>query len=485
MSGRCLSSDLIDLHGSAHPCNTCFGTDYMGSDMSDCIVITGAGRSGTSLVAGLLAKAGMRLSDDLIEASVQNPRGSFEDREIFLLQREMLAQVGPLRLPPPENWMDNPAVSKAEPLLRELLRKGVAGEDTEPDKGLKPWGFKSPDTAYTFRLWHRIFNAEKVVPKIVLCIREPSAVVTSLMRQYNWDAGTAELFWLTKYLSAIIDTGANVFLARYEHILRADMDHINALCKFTGLEGGLNRNAVDELLEPTLNRSGTNGYTCSISAVEQMWDVLKSAANTEFDREILLKNALEINKSIVPLRIWLNEAYRIYQYQMPSVTSNTKGADTIWRKALEESEITLDANRKELKSSILQNAELQRRIVLAAKEIERLRVFSAAADRQCREAKNKAEELHHELASIRSLSRKAQESREQSDDITHKADRATIRRLKTEVATLKDEVIEARNSTSFQLGHILIRAVRRPGRNTMAVPWRIIKLSLARRSRRA
>ncbi|MFQ6551875.1 sulfotransferase [Aestuariibius insulae] len=453
--------------------------------MSDCIVITGAGRSGTSLVSGLLAKAGMRLSDDLIEASVQNPRGSFEDREIFLLQREMLAQVGPLRLPPPENWMDNPAVSKAEPLLRELLRKGVAGEDTEPDKGLKPWGFKSPDTAYTFRLWHRIFNAEKVVPKIVLCIREPSAVVTSLMRQYNWDAGTAELFWLTKYLSAIIDTGANVFFARYEHILRADMDHINALCEFTGLEGGLNRNAVDELLEPTLNRSGTNGYTCSISAVEQMWDVLKSAVSTEFDREILLKKALEINDLIAPLRVWLNEAYRIHQQQVSSVASNTKDTDMPLRKALEESESTLDATRKEFKSSVLQNVELERKIVLATEEIERLRVFSAAADQKRKESVSKAEDLRHELAGARLLRRKVQEPREKSNDITHKANKAAMRRLKTEVATLKDDVIETRSSTSFQLGHIFIRAIKRPGRNTIAAPWRILKLSLAQRSRRA
>ena len=47
------------------------------------VVVAGMHRSGTSLVAGLLRSADVALGDRLLAADPANPRGYFEDEEIF------------------------------------------------------------------------------------------------------------------------------------------------------------------------------------------------------------------------------------------------------------------------------------------------------------------------------------------------------------------------------------------------------------------
>ena len=57
-------------------------------------LVLGAGRSGTSVLTNILIAQGMIGSDDMIEASEANPKGGFEDKEIFQLQREVFNVLG-------------------------------------------------------------------------------------------------------------------------------------------------------------------------------------------------------------------------------------------------------------------------------------------------------------------------------------------------------------------------------------------------------
>jgi len=62
-----------------------------------------------------------------------------------------------------------------------------------------------------------------------------------------------------------------------------------------------------------------------------------------------------------------------------------------------------------------------------------------------------------------------------------------IARLKTELDTEMNKLHALRNSFSYQLGHLLVEAVRTPGRNTLLLPYKLLRLTLlvSRRLRKA
>src|SRR5215216_738086 len=58
--------------------------------MRDCVVL-GCGRSGTSLAAGLLARAGYNCGEDLLPPDDGGPAGFFESRRINAINETLLA----------------------------------------------------------------------------------------------------------------------------------------------------------------------------------------------------------------------------------------------------------------------------------------------------------------------------------------------------------------------------------------------------------
>jgi hypothetical protein len=57
------------------------------------IIILGMHRSGTSMVAGLLAKMGINMGDDLLGRSPSNPFGHFEDWDFVNLNDSILSKA--------------------------------------------------------------------------------------------------------------------------------------------------------------------------------------------------------------------------------------------------------------------------------------------------------------------------------------------------------------------------------------------------------
>src|ERR1043165_10164717 len=64
--------------------------------MKNCLIL-GSGRSGTSMAAGSLAKAGYFMGENLIAARKSNPKGFFEDVEVNMINEELLGYVVPAR----------------------------------------------------------------------------------------------------------------------------------------------------------------------------------------------------------------------------------------------------------------------------------------------------------------------------------------------------------------------------------------------------
>ena len=397
--------------------------------MKNVIVVLGSGRSGTSLTMGLLHACGMRISKNLIPASDQNPEGSNEDAEIFALQRGLLQSLGPLAMPPPRGWLNSDIAKRTKSELSALLEKKLA------DPGAT-WGFKDPHTAYTLPMWHQLFNMHKVTPRYVLSVRDPAAVVTSMARQYGTDESMAELFWLTKYLECIQETGASAFIVHYEDLVKEGSDAIiGKMANFAGLTPAMNFTEIaSAAVKPSLNRSRMNDYVCSNPLVVDFYNSLRLCKGDDFDRDPLISKVIEIRKAARSFEGWQNEVYRQFSAvrdlhkklssksgQGAGDRANQAGEKPKWQVQLEAANEPLT---ERLISAVRAESESLRRVVELGQELERISSLAALREQK--------------------------------------------------IAELLKERTKLMSSFGYQIGSALVLAVKKPVMKTLKFPGRVI-----------
>ena len=148
-------------------------------------MVLGCGRSGTSLVAGLLHDAGYHLGDRLLGANADNPTGYFEDREVNRVNERLLAPVtsGVVRdadnrpvsarpLAEGERWL---AALRSDVELAPLPEAEAALADALRTPAGQPLCRKDPRFTWTLPLWRPLAPAVRVV-----VFREPLAAARSM-----------------------------------------------------------------------------------------------------------------------------------------------------------------------------------------------------------------------------------------------------------------------------------------------------------------
>src|SRR3954454_19058166 len=125
--------------------------------MSRVVAITGMHRSGTSLLASFLERAGVDLGGDFFPADPRNPRGYFEDRELLELATAMLHSGC---TPGEAGWPDW-GWTRGERLDRSGLAafRGRAAELVAAHAaGGGAWGWKDPRTSLLFDFWDDLLD---------------------------------------------------------------------------------------------------------------------------------------------------------------------------------------------------------------------------------------------------------------------------------------------------------------------------------------
>lgn len=248
--------------------------------MSSCIVLMGAGRSGTSLAMKLLSASGMRLSERLVPASVDNPDGHFEDARIVEVQQTLMNAMGLIpHLPRPQDWADRAAYPQARQQLRALIEAEVARQDAI-------WGFKDPRTCITWPLWQEVFALTGVMPLVVFCVRDGQAVVHSMMTAYGLPQDHAEAIYLYRSLHALEDVSEGWFFVRYRDWFDNAQQQLMALTGHCGLSVA-DAQAVEILaanLRPDLDRHRRHAGLRLSGVVHELDDMLSSFSGTDYDR---------------------------------------------------------------------------------------------------------------------------------------------------------------------------------------------------------
>ena len=121
--------------------------------LSDQLIIAGFHRSGTSLTAQLLHRAGLFLGDDLLEANPSNPYGHFEDRDVVGLHQNIFADNG-------LTWIvGEPFLPVVRPSRWERMKQIIERRNSEH----RLWGFKDPRACLFIMLWKYLMPDAKVL----------------------------------------------------------------------------------------------------------------------------------------------------------------------------------------------------------------------------------------------------------------------------------------------------------------------------------
>jgi hypothetical protein len=141
------------------------------------VVVAGMHRSGTSMVARSLARAGLAMGDEFHPTDGYNPLGYYEDRAFMALGRRMACAACDPSEPGHHDW----GVTISERLDRRRLdrfRERAAELVAERRARGRPWGFKDPRSTLFLGFW-----GESVPEaRFVLVYRPPWDVIASAMR---------------------------------------------------------------------------------------------------------------------------------------------------------------------------------------------------------------------------------------------------------------------------------------------------------------
>lgn len=134
------------------------------------LIVAGFHRSGTSLTAQILHRAGLFLGDSMLPENRSNSHGHFEDWEIVELHQKILEDNG-------LTWqVDGPSLPDVEESHHQRMR-GIS-ESRGAEHAL--WGFKDPRVCLFLREWKNLLPGAKVL----LVYRNPVEACSSLHRRH-------------------------------------------------------------------------------------------------------------------------------------------------------------------------------------------------------------------------------------------------------------------------------------------------------------
>lgn len=226
------------------------------------VVVVGSGRSGSSLVAGLVATAGHHMGRRLLRANDANPRGFFEDFRTLLVNEQLLApytdvlpqprytrcRIYPRPLVELQRWLAVlwPEVAvQARPELEPKMRATLVDG---------PWCRKDPRFCHTLPVWEPLFG-----DAVRICVfREPGRTATSMVslarrQQVELSYGGALEIWAAGYLRV---------LHRHRHHGQWVFVHYDQILDGTGidrLERAIGTRLDTAVVDPALRRTPDQG----------------------------------------------------------------------------------------------------------------------------------------------------------------------------------------------------------------------------------
>ncbi len=272
------------------------------------VVVVGAGRSGTSSVAGALHALGMRVPQPEVEPDQSNPRGFFEPRWVVDFHSELIheAEIG-VSDPRPQAVVEAERVG-SRTTHRRRLADWLTGLDAAGDELI----VKDPRTSWFQGLWQQAALEAGHSARFLTMLRHPAEVSGSRQTHYRKDESPAARRAGT---IARVAGWVNVNLAserrhrdhprafvRYADLLTDWRSTLHGVHERLGLTcaAGLDwsrPHAVDDFVDPTLRRHDADWADVEVPGqlrdiAEEVWRQLCTLATSD-GRDAGLQKALD------------------------------------------------------------------------------------------------------------------------------------------------------------------------------------------------
>jgi hypothetical protein len=273
------------------------------------VVVLGMHRSGTSLLASLLAELGLDLGRKLIPGDVNNEEGYWEQADINRTQDRILDRLrkswqGPAWMnPSPLDWGQLGA-SERQQFKNDLA--AIVLDELSKTKGI--WGFKDPRTMRLLPLWEEIFTEHGIEPNYILAIRNPADVAASIVKRDKLTTAHAELLWLLHNLDGVRGNGAHLRLViSYDRWFSHTQEQVCAVMQALNLTAEVPTDqlilAVRKRIRPDLRHWQTE-REFSLPYVAEAYQLLKQASESGRMGEDLQRMSVAVNRAFETGEPW-------------------------------------------------------------------------------------------------------------------------------------------------------------------------------------
>ncbi len=223
----------------------------MSSDKKVCLFIVGMHRSGTSALAGSVYRMGFNIGKNLMRPTAYNPRGYYENMEVFRLNEEILSRVNLRWNVVPESFKIKIA-EEDKRKFKNQIKNLLSEEFGLSDKVV----IKDPRISLFPDLWTEAVSELGYISKFCICYRDPIDVCNSLYNRDGMSYEQASFLYLFYIGRAIRQTSDHErILVDYKDLLSAKSNYFTYSPFFNKLYANINRASIDEFIDGNLNHS--------------------------------------------------------------------------------------------------------------------------------------------------------------------------------------------------------------------------------------
>ena len=254
------------------------------------VLVVGVGRSGTSLLSGILGQLGFHIPQPEVQADDTNPRGFGEPRWVVDFHARILGeQRVTLNDSRPAVWEQMAAAAdSARPELLTWLR----GELDQADDVV----IKDPRTVWFLDAWRACAAELGARTSFVTMLRHPAEIVASARKSYGpglTEAGRSAA-WINVTLQTERSTrDARRAFVRYDDLLAdwvPEVRRAGSLIEAPSLAGVDRVPEVDAFVDPTLHRNRTTWDDLDVPVAvrdlaEQVWEHVQAGDRAALDAD--------------------------------------------------------------------------------------------------------------------------------------------------------------------------------------------------------
>jgi hypothetical protein len=258
--------------------------------MRHLVLVVGVGRSGTSLLSGILGQLGFAIPQPEVQADETNPRGFGEPRWVVDFHSRVLKDKRvTLNDSRPAAWEQ---MALAAPAVHDELREWLRGELAQADEIV----VKDPRTVWFLDLWRSCADELGARTSFVTMLRHPAEIVASARKSYGpglTEAGRAAA-WINVMLQTEHATRGTqrAFVSYYD--LMADwvpeIRRLGTTLDVPRLAAIDHVPEVDAFVDPKLHRNRTTWEELDVPArlrdlAEQAWAHVQAQDEAALDAD--------------------------------------------------------------------------------------------------------------------------------------------------------------------------------------------------------